>query len=203
MCNTFECYSHYSKACHALLRDVNKVKMIILLCYWNLTLTLICQGHLFRMQYQKWMIISWFGEIVSVYMAKNGQVTVKAEFLTKLSWPCHLTVKMTRNVQNNIRNEFNALKSVGWNRGITLAYTLTNKKHKIFKMDDGGHFWFGYYAIRDRVAIKHIGDFSCLGTHWLISSEKLRQHLFANGSIGQAQYYIACRGSVVHHSQFL
>ena len=54
-------------------------------------------------------------------------------------------------------------------------------------MDDGGHFWFGYYAIRDRVAIKHLGDFSCLGTHWLISSEKLRQHLFANGSIGQVQ----------------
>ena len=57
-------------------------------------------------------------------------------------------------------------------------------------MDDGGHFSLGYYAIRDRVAIKHLGDFSCLGTHWLISIEKLRQHLFANGSIGQVQYYI-------------
>ena len=37
---------------------------------------------------------------------------VKAEFLTKLSCPCNLKVKMTRNVENNIRNEFNALKSV-------------------------------------------------------------------------------------------
>ena len=59
-------------------------------------------------------------------------------------------------------------------------------------MDDGGHLWFGYYAIRDRVAIKHLGDFSCLGTHWFISSEKLRQHHFANGYIGQVQYYCAC-----------
>ena len=96
--------------------------MIILLCYWNLTLTLIWQGHLFRMQYQMWMIISWFGEIVPVYMATNGQVTVKAEFKKK-PWPCHLKVKMTRNVQNNTRNEFNALKSVE----IEVSHLLTKK----------------------------------------------------------------------------
>ena len=56
-------------------------------------------------------------------------------------------------------------------------------------MDGGGHNWFGHYAIRGEVASKHLGDFSCLGTHWLISSEKLRQHIFANGSIGQVQDY--------------
>ena len=52
-------------------------------------------------------------------------------------------------------------------------------------MDGGGHIWFGHVAIRGAVASKHLGDFSCLGTQWLISSEKLRQHIFANGSIGQ------------------
>ena len=43
-------------------------------------------------------------------------------------------------------------------------------------MDGGGHIWFD--AICGAVASKHLGDFSCLGTQWLISSEKLRQHLF-------------------------
>ena len=56
-------------------------------------------------------------------------------------------------------------------------------------MDGGGHIWFGNYAIRGGVESKHLGDLSYLGTYWLISREKLRQHLFANGSIGQVLDY--------------
>ena len=45
-------------------------------------------------------------------MAKNGQVTAKTDFVTQFSLPCHLKVKMTRNVKNNIINEFNVPTSV-------------------------------------------------------------------------------------------
>ena len=55
-------------------------------------------------------------------------------------------------------------------------------------MDAGGHIWFGHDVIRGEVENKHLGDFSCLGTHSVDSCEKCRQHIFANGSIGQVQY---------------
>ena len=55
-------------------------------------------------------------------------------------------------------------------------------------MADGGHFGFGHSEIRGRVVGKHLGDFLCLGTHELSSSEKFSQHHFANGSTGQVQY---------------
>ena len=58
-------------------------------------------------------------------------------------------------------------------------------------MADDGHIGFGYGKIRGRVAVKHLGDFLCLGTHELSSSEKFSQHHFANGSIGQVQDYCA------------
>ena len=70
---------------------------------------------------------------------------------------------MTRNVQNNIRNEFNVPKSVKLEIS-HLHDTLDNKK-KLFVMDGGGHILFGHHAIRGAVASKHLGDFSCLGTH--------------------------------------
>ena len=54
-------------------------------------------------------------------------------------------------------------------------------------MDGGGRILIGHNAIRGDVEKKNLGDLSCLGTHWPISSEKLCQHLFANGSIGQVQ----------------
>ena len=47
-------------------------------------------------------------------------------------------------------------------------------------MDGGGHIWYGLEAIRGGVASKHLGDFSCLGTHLVTSSENIRQHLFVN-----------------------
>ena len=58
------------------------------------------------------MIISRCQEIEYVYMAKTGQATAKADFVTILFGPCHLKVKINRNVQNNIRNKFNVPTSV-------------------------------------------------------------------------------------------
>ena len=45
---------------------------------------------------------------------------------------------MTRNVQNNIINEFNVPKSVKL-EGSHLHDTLNTKKNKLFIMDGGGH----------------------------------------------------------------
>ena len=57
-------------------------------------------------------------------------------------------------------------------------------------MDDGIYIWFGYVVIRGDVVNKHLGDFSCLGTHWLISREKFPEHIFASGFTCQVQDYI-------------
>ena len=56
-------------------------------------------------------------------------------------------------------------------------------------MADGGHIGFGHIVIPGAMTVKHLGDFICLGTHQLISSEKLRQHHFAYGVIWQVQDY--------------
>ena len=64
-------------------------------------------------------------------------------------------------------------------------------------MADGGHFGFGHSEIRGRVAGKHLGEFWCLGTHELSSSEKFSQHHFANGSTGQVQYYLVSNLKVI------
>ena len=45
---------------------------------------------------------------------------------------------MTRNVQNNIRNEFNVPKSVKLEVS-HLHDTLDNKQNKLYIMDGGGH----------------------------------------------------------------
>ena len=97
--------------------------------YLKLALTLICQGHLFRTHYQKWMILSWFREITSVHMAKHGLVIAMADFVTQLHWSCHLKVKMIRNFQNNIRNYFNVPKSVELDVLHSHVYTLNDKTH--------------------------------------------------------------------------
>ena len=77
-------------------------------------------------------------------MAKKCQVTAKTDFVTKRPCPCHLKVKMTRNVQHNIINEFNVPKSVKLEVS-HLDDTLNKKKNVIimllwmFIMDGGGH----------------------------------------------------------------
>ena len=63
--------------------------------------------------------------------------------------------------------------------GITLACRLNTPKVRIFIMAGVGHIWFGYYVITDRMAGKHLGDFSCPDTHWQKQSEKSPQHHFA------------------------
>ena len=49
---------------------------------------------------------------------------------------------------------------------------------------DGDHFGFRFNKNHGIMADKHLGDFSCLGIHWLNGSEKHPQHQFANGSLG-------------------
>jgi len=71
--------------------------------------------------------------------------------------------------------------------GITLAYSAQTQKVRIFIMTGGGHIWFGNYVISGGVTGKHLGDFSCPGTHWQKSNEKLPQHHFVNGFICQVQ----------------
>jgi len=66
-------------------------------------------------------------------------------------------------------------------RGITRAYTIRNKEVEFSNMADGGHIGFGYSAIRGVMAEKHLGDFSCLGTHWLSGSEKLPNTILQTG----------------------
>ena len=58
-------------------------------------------------------------------------------------------------------------------------------------MDAGRHIWFGHDVIQGEVANMHLGDFPCLGTHKLDSSDKCRQHIYANGYMGQVQDYTA------------
>ena len=61
-------------------------------------------------------------------------------------------------------------------------------------MADGRHIGFSHSTVSAIIVDKHLGDFSCLGTHWLAGSEKRRQHHFANGTSGQVQdYYAAYR----------
>ena len=65
-------------------------------------------------------------------------------------------------------------------------YIYQQKKiTQIFIMADGGHIGFDHSVIRATLFEKHLGDFSCLGTHLLSCSEKFPQHHFANGSTGQ------------------
>ena len=68
-------------------------------------------------------------------MAKNGQVTAEAVSVTKLPRHCHLKIKMTRNHQNNVRNEFNVPKSVELD--ILHMYTLNNKHNTVFNVHHG------------------------------------------------------------------
>ena len=56
-------------------------------------------------------------------------------------------------------------------------------------MADGRHIEFSRSAVSAMMVDKHLGDFSCPGTHWLAGSEKRRQHLFANGTSGQVLHY--------------
>ena len=67
-------------------------------------------------------------------------------------------------------------------RGITRPYSARNKEDEFSNMAGGGHIGFVNYVIRGVMADKHLGDFSCPGTHWSIGSEKLPQHHFANGT---------------------
>ena len=60
------------------------------------------------------------------------------------------------NGQNNIKNEFYIPKLVELE--VLHVYTPSNTKKVQFLS-------FGNSAIRGSVADKHLGDFSCLGTH--------------------------------------
>ncbi len=98
-------------------------------------------------------------------MYKNCQFIVKADFVTNVHWPCHLKVKMTRNYQIDIKNEFSVPQSVElYVLHMSMLY-IYNKNDKVFIMGDGGHIWFGHDVIRGGVPKKHFGDFSCPGTH--------------------------------------
>ena len=101
MLSTFKCYSLYSKACYALLPDANEPDIDLDMSRSSIRNAVSYMND-----------NSFFGLVASVYMAKNGQVTAKADFVTKSIVPLHLNVNMTRNIQNNIRNEFNVPKSV-------------------------------------------------------------------------------------------
>ena len=46
---------------------------------------------------------------------------------------------------------------------------------------------------RTNLVDKHLGDFSCPGTHWLHGSQKLPQHPFVNGSTGEVLDYRGCK----------
>ena len=61
-------------------------------------------------------------------------------------------------------------------------------------MADGGNFGFDDSRIVAKIMDKHLIDFSCLGSNLPSSSEKIPQHMFANGSSGEGQDY--------HHTCF-
>ena len=65
---------------------------------------------------------------------------------------------MTRNAQNNIRNELNVPTSVELE--VSNLHTLKKKNHNGLRRP----YLIGHDANRGGVASKHLGDFSCLET---------------------------------------
>ena len=78
----------------------------------KMTLTMTFQGQdnpICSKQYQKWIThvrISWYRPIAPVFTPNNGQVMATVFRMAKWPWPWPFKVRITRNVQNNIRNEF-------------------------------------------------------------------------------------------------
>ena len=64
---------------------------------------------------------------------------------------------------------------------------MKSEKSILLIMVDGGHIGFGHSEVRTMVPGKHLRDFSCLGTHKLSSSEKLRYHQNVNGNIARSR----------------
>ena len=106
------------------------------------------------------MIISWFRDITSVYIAI---VIAKADIVTitmTLSFEGQSDQERSKQYQKWIQHT-----QISWIRCITHVYVLYNKNDKVFIMGDGGYIWFGHDVIRGGVPNKHLGDFSCPETH--------------------------------------
>ena len=139
-----------------------------------------------RKQYHKWILdteINNIRDITPVSTAIFGKVIIRHRCCNKMS------LTMTFEGEDDPEWQKQCQKwilhtEISNIRCIIRAYTVRNTKVEFPNMADGGHVGFGHSVIRGVIPEEHLGDFSCLGTHWLSGSEKLPQHHFANGSSG-------------------
>src|SRR6218665_4199784 len=72
-------------------------------------------------------------------------------------------------------------------RATTVHFTtVCNRSSMLFPRLDLG---FGHSVM---IVDKHLSDFSCLGTHRLVESEKLSNTIFAHWTSGQILHYLNC-----------